>query len=70
MSETGTRGPGRRARRGAWRVLGEGLRPRASRGQLLAALLLGMLGFALVVQLRSTDEINLATLRLAKPVTP
>ena len=63
MSETGTDGRGRRARRGAWRVLGESLRPRASRGQLLAALLLGMLGFALVVQLRSTDEINLATLR-------
>jgi uncharacterized protein YlxW (UPF0749 family) len=46
-----------------WRRLWNGLRPRATRGQLLAALLCGLLGFALVVQLGSTDEVNLATLR-------
>lgn len=58
--------PGHRGRggsQGAWGLLRGALRPRASRGQLLAAVLLGLLGFALVVQLRSTDEVNLATLR-------
>jgi uncharacterized protein YlxW (UPF0749 family) len=63
VSDTGAGQPRRGARRSAWSVLRDGVRPRASRGQLLAALLLGMLGFALVVQLRSTDEVNLATLR-------
>jgi uncharacterized protein YlxW (UPF0749 family) len=46
-----------------WQSLREAMRPRASRGQLLAALLLGLLGFALVVQLRSTDDVDLANLR-------
>lgn len=46
-----------------WGRLRAALRPRASRGQLLAAVLLGLLGFALVVQLGSNDQANLATLR-------
>jgi uncharacterized protein YlxW (UPF0749 family) len=39
------------------------LRPRATRGQLLAALLCAVLGFALVVQVRQNQSQGLATLR-------
>ena len=39
------------------------LRPRATRGQLLAALLCAVLGFALVVQVRQNQTGNLSTLR-------
>jgi len=39
------------------------LRPRASRAQLLGTLLVTALGFALVVQVRQTDEQGLAALR-------
>ena len=61
MSTTGS--PQDPQRSQAWQRLAESLRPRASRGQLLAGLLLGLLGFALVVQVGSTDEADLSTLR-------
>jgi uncharacterized protein YlxW (UPF0749 family) len=48
---------------GGWGRLARGLAPRATRGQLLAALLCGVLGFALVVQLGQTDDVSLTTLR-------
>lgn len=61
---SGTGGPGGGGPGGSgWRRLLAALRPTASRAQLLAAVLLGLLGFALVVQLRSGDDVNLATLR-------
>lgn len=47
------------ARRRLWRAL----RPRANRAQLLAALLCGLLGFALVVQVRQTNLEGLSVLR-------
>jgi uncharacterized protein YlxW (UPF0749 family) len=49
--------------RGGRHALLELLRPRASRGQAVAALLLALLGFALAVQLRSTQEQGLSSLR-------
>lgn len=49
--------------RGGRHPLLEMLRPRASRGQAVAALLLAVLGFALAVQLRSTQEQGLSSLR-------
>jgi uncharacterized protein YlxW (UPF0749 family) len=45
-----------------WRTLGQALRPRASRSQLLTALLCALLGFAVVVQVRQTQVEGLATL--------
>lgn len=50
-------------RNDAWHRLAGSLRFRVSRGQVLAGILMGVLGFALVVQLGSTDEVNLASLR-------
>lgn len=50
-------------RPGAWATLGRAMRPSASRGQLLAAALCALLGFALVVQLRQSDESQLGSLR-------
>ena len=44
------------------------LRPRLSRGQLLAALLCGVLGFALVVQVRQTQTGGLSSLRQSELV--
>jgi uncharacterized protein YlxW (UPF0749 family) len=46
-----------------WRRLTEAARPRRTRAQLLAALLVGALGFALVAQLRQTEEQGLSALR-------
>ena len=46
----------------AWRTLGRALRPRASRSQLLAGVLCGLLGFALVVQVRQNRVEGLANL--------
>ncbi|GEL93553.1 DUF881 domain-containing protein [Cellulomonas composti] len=46
-----------------WVVLGRALRPRATRAQLLAGLLCAALGFAVVVQVRQTDESTLSSLR-------
>jgi uncharacterized protein YlxW (UPF0749 family) len=45
--------------------LGHAMRPRATRGQLLAALLCALLGFALVVQARQTQTQGLDSLRQA-----
>jgi uncharacterized protein YlxW (UPF0749 family) len=59
---SGTSGDGS-AGRGGWRRLAAGMRPRLSRGHVLAGLLCAVLGFALVVQLGQSDEVNLATLR-------
>ena len=50
------RGSGRALLRGA-------LRPRATRGQLVAALLCGLLGFAAAVQVRSNQDSDLSALR-------
>jgi len=41
------------------------MKPRATRGQLLGGLLCMVLGFALVVQARSTQEQGLSSLRQA-----
>ena len=46
----------------SWRTLGRALRPRASRPQLLVGVLCGLLGFALVVQVRQTQVEGLASL--------
>ena len=46
-----------------WRRLAAAARPRRTRGQVLGALLVGALGFALVAQLRQTEEQGLASLR-------
>lgn len=46
-----------------WRTLARSLRPRATKGQLLAGLLCAVLGFALAVQVRQTATVNLSTLR-------
>lgn len=47
----------------AWRRVRGALRPRATRAQILAAVLCAVLGFALVVQLRQTQEDEFAGLR-------
>lgn len=52
----------------SWRTLGSSLRPRASRSQLLVGLLCGLLGFALVVQVRQTRVEGLASLPQAELV--
>ncbi|KGM03007.1 DUF881 domain-containing protein, partial [Cellulomonas cellasea] len=52
----------------AWRTLGRSLRPRANRAQVLAGVLCGMLGFAVVVQVRQTHDEGLSTLRQSELV--
>lgn len=52
----------------AWRTLGRSLRPRVNRAQVLAGLLCGMLGFAVVVQVRQTHDEGLSTLRQSELV--
>ena len=47
----------------AWRVIARGLRPRASRGQMLAGVLCALLGFAVVAQVRQTRVEGLSNLR-------
>lgn len=47
----------------AWRSLARGLRPRASRGQILAGVLCALLGFAVVAQVRQTRVEGLTNLR-------
>ena len=49
--------------RTAWTRLRSALRPHASRGTLLPALLCALLGFAVVVQVRSTQDTGLDGLR-------
>jgi uncharacterized protein YlxW (UPF0749 family) len=46
----------------AWRTLLRSLRPRTTRSQLLAGLLCGVLGFAVVVQVRQNQVEGLSTL--------
>lgn len=56
--------PGDRpGRASGWRRLGRVLEPRITRAQLLGALLVAALGFALVAQLRQSDEQGLSALR-------
>ena len=70
----GTGGAGRRSDRStervprAWGTLGQALRLRGSRSQLLAGLLCGLLGFALVAQVRQTQVEGLASLPQAELV--
>lgn len=47
----------------AWLVIARGLRPRASRGQVLAGVLCALLGFAVVAQVRQTRVEGLSNLR-------
>lgn len=49
--------------RSAWRTLARAASPRATRTQVVAALLCGLLGFAIVVQVSSTREKPLTGLR-------
>lgn len=49
--------------RSAWGTLGAALRPRLTISQLVAALLCGLLGFALAVQLTADERSSLAGLR-------
>jgi uncharacterized protein YlxW (UPF0749 family) len=49
--------------RSVWSRLARAARPRPTRGQLLGALLVAALGFALVAQLRQTEEQGLNALR-------
>lgn len=60
--------PGDRRGTTSWRTLGRALRPRASRPQALVGLLCGLLGFALVVQVRQTQVEGLAALPQAELV--
>lgn len=46
----------------AWRTLLEQLRPTANRSQLMIGVLCALVGFAVVVQARQTDETNLSAL--------
>jgi len=48
---------------GAWHTLVRALRPRATRAQVLTAVLCGLLGFAVVAQVRLTHDTSLSTLR-------
>jgi uncharacterized protein YlxW (UPF0749 family) len=54
-------GPG--AETTAWKTLALGLRPRASRGQVLAGVLCALLGFAVIAQVRQTQVEGLSSLR-------
>lgn len=46
-----------------WKVLGQALRPRVTRAQLLAGVLCALLGFALAVQIRQTSDLSLSGMR-------
>ena len=48
---------------GAWHTLLRALRPRVTRAQVLTAVLCGLLGFAVVAQVRVTHSSGLSTLR-------
>ena len=55
--------PAKTAQRTSWQQLRSALRPGASKGHLLPALLCALLGFAVVVQVRSTQDAGLDGLR-------
>jgi uncharacterized protein YlxW (UPF0749 family) len=59
---TGLEGPARPGQ-GAWGRLASAFRPGVKRGHLLPALLCALLGFAFVVQVRSTQDTGLEGLR-------
>lgn len=50
-------------RQSAWHRLGRALLPRASRGQAVVAVMCALLGFAVVMQVRSTQQNDLSSLR-------
>ncbi len=52
-----------------WRALGRALRPRATRAQVLTGVLCALLGFAIAVQVRQTDESSLAVMRESELVS-
>lgn len=52
-----------------WRVLLRSLRPRATRVQVLVGLLCALLGFAIAVQVRQTDEVGMSTMRQSELVS-
>ena len=54
---------GASVQRNAWTRLASAFRPRVKRGHLLPALLCAVLGFAVVVQVRSTQDTGLDGLR-------
>ena len=60
-----TTGAGRpsRARDDGWARLRSGFRPRLRRGHVVPALLCALLGFAVAVQVRSTQDAGLDALR-------
>ena len=59
-----TEDPPTQASRGSsWRTIGRALAPRATRAQLMAGLLCGLVGFALVVQVQQNRSEGLAGLR-------
>ena len=73
MSGPSPQGPAEQAageepRRGGWATLRGLLRPRATRSQLLIALLCALLGFAVVAQLRQTRDDGLTNLRQSELV--
>ena len=51
------------AQRNAWTRLASAFRPRVKRGHLLPAVLCAVLGFAVVVQVRATQDTGLEGLR-------
>jgi uncharacterized protein YlxW (UPF0749 family) len=55
--------PPREEHAGAWHTLMRALQPRLTRAQALAAILCGLLGFAVVAQVRVTHDTSLSTLR-------
>jgi uncharacterized protein YlxW (UPF0749 family) len=52
-----------------WRALGRALRPRATRAQALTGVLCALLGFAIAVQVRQTDDASLTVLRESELVS-
>jgi uncharacterized protein YlxW (UPF0749 family) len=63
MSDDGAAPPRPPTPRNGWKQLRSAMRPHANRGHLLPALLCAVLGFAVVVQVRSTQEAGLEGLR-------
>ncbi|MGV8977464.1 MAG: DUF881 domain-containing protein [Cellulomonas sp.] len=55
--------PQRPAPAGAWHILARAVRARGTRSQVLTAVLCGLLGFAVVAQVRLTHDTSLSTLR-------
>lgn len=58
-----------RSARDGWRTLAHALRPRATRAQVVTGLLCALLGFAIALQVRSTGEDSLSTMRQSELVS-